>query len=123
MCSSDLRLVSKGKGGAKGLHSECGLSTFKNNCQRYAPTSASVLSLDLYTDKSDTVTVTFADSASQTESFSCAVPVVGGVWQSFVLEAKNFKSANGTSLADFTGEFKMTVSCRGEFVFNNVMWL
>lgn len=117
------RLVSKGKGGAKGLHSECGLSTFKNNCQRYAPTSASVLSLDLYTDKSDTVTVTFADSASQTESFSCAVPVVGGVWQSFVLEAKNFKSANGTSLADFTGELKMTVSCRGEFVLNNVMWL
>lgn len=117
------RIVAKGKSGAKGLHSECGLSTFKNNCQRYAPNSANVLSLDLYTDKDDTVTITFADAASQTEKYACAVSVVGGVWQSFVLEAKNFKSANGTSLADFTGEFKMTLTCRSEFALNNVMWL
>ncbi|MDE6585974.1 MAG: hypothetical protein K2K80_04780 [Clostridia bacterium] len=114
-------IVAKAKG-VKGLYSECGLSTLRMSNPQFTASATSLLSIDLYCDENTTITLTFSDLTTG-ESYVNNITVVGGVWQSAVLESKTFKSAGGVPLGSFVGEMKLTVSCPTGYAINNLMWL
>lgn len=115
------KLVTKTKG-VKGLFSECGLSTFRMSNPRFAPTTNSVLSMDFFSDEGSTLTLSFTDLSSG-EEYVNVISVVGGAWQTIISESKNFKTASGVPLADFTGDLKFTLTCPVGYAVNNIMWL
>ena len=115
------KLVTKTKG-VKGLFSECGLSTFRMSNPRFVPTTNSVLSMDFFSDEGSTLTLSFTDLSSG-EEYVNVISVVGGAWQTIISESKNFKTASGVPLADFTGDLKFTLTCPVCYAVNNIMWL
>lgn len=115
------KLVTKNKG-VKGLYSACGLETYRQNHPQFAPQNGNAFGIDLFCDKTAEVAITFTDLSSN-EDFVATVNVIGGVWQSFILECDAFKSASNSVLQSFTGETKLTVKCNVQFAINNVMWL
>jgi len=115
------KLVTKTRG-VKGLYSPCGLSTFRMSNPRFAPSKNSVLSIDFFSDENSVLTLTFIDITSG-EEYINEVSVVGGAWQTVISESKNFKTASGVPLADFTGDLKFTLKCPVGYAVNNIMWL
>lgn len=114
------RLVEKGD--VRGLYSPCGLTTYRMNHPRYAPSDGSVLKLDIFCDENAEISVTLQNAASG-EIFYHVVSVVGGVWQSIIAECEQFKNASGVSLNTFAGPFKFMIRCGVGYAVNNVMWL
>lgn len=114
-------LVEKAKG-VKGLYSEYGLSTFRMSNPQFSASATSLLSIDLFCDENSTITLTLSDLATG-ENYTNAISVVGGAWQSAVLESKTFKTASGVPLSSFVGEMKLTISCPVGYAVNNIMWL
>lgn len=108
--------------GVKGLYSQYGLSTYRLCNARFAPSAGNLLSADVFSDQNATVRVAVTDVSSG-EEYATTVAVVGGAWQNVIFESKIFKSANGASLNDFSGELKLTVTCDSQFAVNNIMWL
>ena len=90
--------------------------------QRFAPTTNSVLAIDFFSDENSTLSISFIDLASG-EEYVNVVSVVGGAWQTIISESKNFKTASGVPLSDFTGEFKFKLTCPVGYAVNNLMWL
>ena len=89
---------------------------------KFAPSKNSVLSIDFFSDETSTLTLTFIDITSG-EEYINEVSVVGGAWQTLICESKNFKTASGVPLADFTGDLKFTLTCASSYTVNNIMWL
>lgn len=114
------RLVEKGN--VRGLYSPCGLTTYRMNHPRYAPTEGSVLKLDIFCDENAEISVTLQNESTN-ERYYHVVSVVGGVWQSVVAECEQFKNAGGVSLNSFAGPFKFMIRCGVGYAVNNVMWL
>ncbi len=115
------RLVEKAKG-IIGLYSPCGLSSFRTNNPMYAPTGGNILSVDVFCDHTESVTVTFTDLETG-EEYSAAFTVVGGVWQKIIAECKVFKNSNGVSLDNFEREMMFTINSPSPFAINNFIWL
>lgn len=115
------RVVECGEG-LKGLYSPCGLSTYRLNSPRYMPSSDSVLKLDAYAAENSVMELVMT-SVSDNEQYKARVNLVGGAWQSIVLESKFFKSSGGKALSDFAERLRFTVTCPAEYAVNNVMWL
>lgn len=106
----------------KGICSSCGLSTYRLNSPRYAPSADSVLQFDAYSNENGQIELTL-ESAEDNTSYRATVNVVGEVWQNVILYANMFKNKQGVSLSDFTKGLKLTVRGKVEFALNNVMWL
>lgn len=105
-----------------GIYSPCGLATFRGNSDRYAPKNDSVLKFDVITDENGEVKVSFIDVETG-DCYMYSVECLGGVWQSELLDYKNFKTAQGTVLASFKKKLKLTIECDIPYAINNVMWL
>lgn len=115
------QIVTKGKG-IKGVYSPCGLTTYRINNPRYSPEEGNVLKLDVYCDESSEITFTLED-VSGGETYRYSQSVLGGVWQSIILESKMIKTANGTALAGYTQNLRLSIACGVPYAVNNVMWL
>ena len=115
------KLVEKAKG-VKGLYSPCGLSSFRVNNPIYAPNVGNVLSIDVFCDKSESVTLSFIDWETG-EEYSAVFNVVGGVWQKIIAECKTFKNLNGVSLDNYEREMMFTINSLSPFAINNFIWL
>lgn len=114
------KLVTKAKG-VKGIYSEYGLTSFRMSNPRFAPSSDSVFSLDVFCDENAKVTLTLTDAVSG-EDYVCKLDVIGGVWQNFLNEAGDFKSASGP-LAEFNSNLKLTLTSDVPCAVNNLIWL
>lgn len=115
------RLVAKAKG-VRGIYAEGGLSTYRINSPRFAPLESSILKLDIFCDDTRTVTIIMHDMAAN-EKYSFEAHVIGGVWQTLIAQSKDFKNAYSIALSDFSGQFRLSILCDGEYAVNNVMWL
>lgn len=108
--------------GIKGVYSESGLTTYRANSPRYCADGGNLLKCDIFCDETGELTLSVSDLKSG-EEYSSVQTVVGGVWQSVVLESKLFKSAGGVPLQSFAGNLKIDILCKKPFAVNNLMWL
>lgn len=115
------QVVTKAKG-IKGLYSVCGLTTYRMNNPRYSPEAGNVLKVDLFCDETAEVEFSIEDVTSN-EVYICPVRVLGGVWQTVLLESKFFKTLSGASLPEYSSNLKLNVNCAEQYAINNVMWL
>lgn len=115
------QIVTKAKG-IDGIYSEHGLTTYRLNSARYSPSRDKVLKVDVFCDKTAELVFTIEDSAAG-ETYRYSQSVLGGVWQSLVLNSKLFKNMNNVPLADFSHNVRFCVSCEEKYAINNVMWL
>ncbi len=115
------RIVVKSKG-VSGIYCKGGLSTYRMNNPRFAPTAGNMLSLDLFCDETAEVTLNLYD-LSTGEEYIYAVKIIGGVWQNVICESKTFKTLGGVSLSEFMSSMKFTVTCSVGYAVNNVLWL
>lgn len=106
----------------KGLFSEYGLTTFKMNNPKYAPSVGNMLKLDIISNATATVTLIFFD-ADTNDEYKDSIEIVGGVWQGLIAESKTFKNSNGTSMPVFKSNYRFSISCPVPFAVNNIMWL
>ncbi len=114
-------MVVKDKG-ISGIYSPCGLATFRISSGRYAPKEDSILKLDVYTDEKSEVKVSFIDVETG-DKYNSTIETLGEVWQSALIESKNFKTAQGASLSSFNNKLKLVIECGVPYAINNVMWL
>ncbi len=110
------------KNGVRGVYAEGGISTCRMNDPRYSPSEGSVLKLDVFCDNDCEFNLTLGN-LSTGEKYVYTVWVVGGVWQTVIAESKNFKTQNGISLQDFSGQLRLNLNCGTGYAVNNVMWL
>lgn len=110
------------KRGVAGLTSSCGLATYRLGNQRFAANESSLLSVDLFCDKTSEVAMNITDNSTG-EEYIYTVNIVGGVWQTVIAECNLFKTAAGVPLASFSGDYKFMVTCPAEYAINNFMWL
>lgn len=115
------QLVEKGKG-IKGIYAEQGLTTYRLSSPKYSPNKDNVLKLDVFCDETSEVNFTIED-ISEKETYKYSQSVLGGVWQSLILESKLFKNANGAQLSDYTHNIKFCICCDGRYAINNIIWL
>ena len=106
----------------KGLSSEYGLTTFRMNNPKFSPVGGNILKLDIISKATATVTLTFMDTNSK-EEYKDNIEIVGGVWQSYIIDCKSVKNSSGASLAEFKPNFKFSITCPVAFAVNNIMWL
>ncbi len=114
-------LVSKAKD-IKGVYSEYGLTTYRLSSSGYAPSKDNVLKVDVFCDKTAEITFTIVDSADG-EIYKYSQNILGGVWQSLILESKLFKTVNGSQLSDYAHNLRFCIFCEGNYAINNLMWL
>lgn len=115
------QIVTKNKG-IKGIYSVRGLTTYRLNSPRFAPNKDNLLKIDVFCDETSEITFTIEDSAEK-EVYKYSQSIIGGVWQSLILESKLFKTVNGVQLADYAHNLRFCISCDGEYAVNNLMWL
>jgi hypothetical protein len=123
LLSNDIlpQVVTKDKG-LKGIYSICGLSTYRLNSPRYAPEKDSVLKFDVCPDGDTVLNLTMKD-VNNGEIYTTNTNILGGVWQSVILESKLFKTASGASLSDFTKGLMFTINSKEKYAVNNFLWL
>lgn len=114
-------LVTAGKN-LKGIYSACGLASYRMNSPQFMPESDCVLRLDICPEANMQLELKMIN-VDNGEVFSAVRNVVGGVWQTVVLESKQFKAANGASLSDFVQSLQFIINGKGKYAVNNVMWL
>ena len=110
-------------GGLKGVYSVCGLMTFRLGSPGYAPSDDdAILKLDAVCDNSAEMVFCLID-ALHGETYRCSRFIAGGIWQSLLLECKDFKNEQGVHPATFAGNLKFTITCGEQYAVNNIMWL
>ncbi len=115
------QIVTKERG-ISGIYSPCGLSTYRMNTPKYAPEVNSVLKLDFFCD--ETAEVMFAlEDVDNGQIYKYGQSVLGGVWQTIIIESKYFKNLEGEQLSDFIHSLKFCINCEKEYAVNNLMWL
>ena len=115
------KVVTKAKG-IKGIYSEHGLTTFRLNSPGYAPKGDNVLKVDVFCDETSEITFTLEDSTDG-ETYKYSQVILGGVWQSLILESKLFKTVNGVQLSDYAHNLRLCINCEEKYAINNLMWL
>lgn len=115
------QIVTKAKG-INGIYSEHGLTTYRLNSARYAPSRDKVLKVDVFCDNTAEIIFMIEDTVA-CEAYRYAQTVIGGVWQSLVLQSKLFKNVNGSPLSDYSNNVRLCIDCEEKYAINNVMWL
>lgn len=116
------KIIECGDEKLKGLYSPCGLSTYRLNSPMFMPAADSILKFDIYVSNDCVLDIIMA-SVHNDDKFFVKIGLVGGMWQSIVLDSKSFKSVDGRALDNFLGGFSLTIKCPSEYAVNNVMWL
>ena len=115
------QIVTKAKG-IKGIYSEQGLTTYRLSSPKYSPKKGNILKLDVFCDETAEITFALVD-LDEKETYRYSQSVLGGVWQSLILESKLFKNVNGAQLSDFVHNMKFCISSDGRYAINNILWL
>lgn len=105
-----------------GIYSEYGLTTYRINSPGYAPVRDNLLKVDVFCDETAEITFTLVDS-NDGETYKYSQSILGGVWQSLILESKLFKTVNGVPLSDYAHNLRFCINCEGDYSINNLMWL
>lgn len=108
--------------GLSGVYSKCGLKTKRVMCPQFIPDNESILKFDICSEEDTLVTITLTTKDVRDE-YVATVNIIGGVWQSQIIEPKMLKNKSGTSLTDFTECECVSVNAEGKFALNNLMWL
>ena len=108
--------------GLDGVYSTHGLKTQRILSPQFNPDSESILKFDFCSEEATTVTVKLVTKYLK-EEYSASFGIIGGVWQSMIVEPKLLKNKFGYSLADFTECESISVNANGKFALNNLMWL
>ena len=108
--------------GLKGAYSVCGLMTYRLNNPCYSPSDDAILKMDVFCDNPAEVVFTMRDMDGG-EKFVAARQIAGGIWQSVLLESKDFKNGQGMHLASFNKKLRFSIVCDEQYAVNNVMWL
>lgn len=114
-------MVDKAKG-IKGIYSPFGLTTYRMNSPRYSPVKENILMIDVFCDETSEMTFVIEDS-NEKEIYKYSQSILGGVWQSLIIESKLFKTVNGVQLSDYAHNIRFCITCEGNYAINNVMWL
>ena len=114
-------VVDKTKG-VKGLYTKYGLTTFRLNNPKYTPSDGNILKMDVICDATANIVLTYFN-ANTKEEYKEEIYIVGGVWQSIIVERNSFKNSNGTALAEFSSNCKFSITSEVPFAVNNIMWL
>ncbi|MCM1234055.1 MAG: S9 family peptidase [Ruminococcus flavefaciens] len=115
------QIVTKAKG-IDGIYSVRGLTTYRLNSPRYAPKKDNLLKIDVFSDETSEITFTIEDAAAR-ETYKYSQSILGGVWQSLIIESKLFKTVNGVQLSDYAHNLRFCITCDGNYAVNNIMWL
>ncbi len=115
------QLVTKERG-INGIYSPGGLTTYRMNNPKYAPEANSILKLDFFCDDKAEVSFTLED-VDNGEVYEYSQKVLGGVWQTIIIESKYFKNIDGEQLSDYIHSLKFCITCEKEYAVNNLMWL
>ena len=91
-------------------------------CPQFKPDKESILKFDICSKEDTQVTVKLTTKYVR-EEFVATVNIIGGVWQSLIIEPKMLKNKSGVSLSDFTECESVSVNAEGKFALNNLMWL
>lgn len=105
-----------------GIYSTGGLATNRIKAPRFAPDRDSILKLDICADENITIDISLK-KGNNGETFYIKQNVIGGVWQSQILNPKMFKNNNGISLNNFIGCETLILTASGKFALNNLIWL
>ncbi len=108
--------------GLDGVYSDCGLKSTRITSPQFSPDAESMFKLDICSEEDTEVTVKFTNKYSQ-EEYAYTVAIIGGVWQSLIVNAKSLKNKSGTPLTDFTECDSLSVNAAVKFALNNLMWL
>ncbi|MGN1060649.1 MAG: hypothetical protein ACI4QN_02840 [Candidatus Coproplasma sp.] len=108
--------------GLYGVYSICGLKTKRIMCPQFMPDKESILKFDICSEEDTSVTVKLTTKYAR-EEYVATVNIIGGVWQSQIIEPKLLKNKSGVSLSDFTECESVSVNAEGKFALNNLMWL
>jgi dienelactone hydrolase len=106
----------------QGIYSICGLTSYRITSPRYAPEQNSILKLDVFVDESAELVLTMFD-VEAIKMYTVKLDIVGGVWQSIIIESKQFKSMQNVSLSDYKHSLRFGIYCKVPYAINNVMWL
>ena len=115
------QIVTKTKG-IKGIYSEHGLTSYKMISPKFAPKKDNILKFDVFCDETAEVTITLVDLIEK-ETYRYSQSILGGVWQSLILESKLFKNSNGVQLSNFNCNLKFCINCDCPYAINNIIWL
>ena len=96
--------------------------TYRLNNPCYSPSDDAILKMDVFCDNPAEVVFTMRDMGGG-EKFVAARQIAGGVWQSVLLESKDFKNGQGMHLASFNKKLRFSIVCDEQYAVNNVMWL
>ncbi|MGN0808292.1 MAG: hypothetical protein ACI4MN_07600 [Candidatus Coproplasma sp.] len=108
--------------GLDGVYSKCGLKTQRIMAPQFLPDKESILKFDICSEIDTSVTVKLITKYVR-EEYVVTLNIIGGVWQSLIIEPKTLKNKYGAPLADFTGCESVTVNVEGKYALNNLMWL
>lgn len=108
--------------GLDGVYSECGLKTKRILSPQFMPEAESILKFDICSEIDTSVTVRLITKYLKDE-FSASFNIIGGVWQSLIIEPKMLKNRYGASLNDYTECESLSINTEVKFALNNLMWL
>lgn len=108
--------------GLDGVYSEGGLKTQRIMSPQFKPDGESILKFDICSEEDTMVTVKLTTKYLR-EEYVASFAIIGGVWQSMIVEPKLLKNKFGAPLADFTECESISVNANGKFALNNLMWL
>lgn len=108
--------------GLSGVYSKSGLTTKRGMSPQFKPDAESILKFDICSEQDTSVTVKVTTKYIN-EEFVVFNNIIGGVWQSLIIEPKMLKNKAGASLVDFSDCATITVNAENKFALNNLMWL
>ena len=117
--------VKKGPMSIEGVTSKGGLLTFKIGADRYKPDEYAMLMMDLFVKESVEITVSLISKyfGEKCEYFTTAHIKGGKIWHNLCLEMSRFKTAEGRILKSYKDIEALSITCTGEFLVNNVLWV
>ncbi len=119
-------LVQKGPNGIDGITSMFPLSTHKIANSTFRGEAEQLLLFDLYSLTAQTVRVELRSNCGLEDEqiFVATREAVGGeIWEKMEFSAKDFKTADGLSLQDFSRCTFLSISGETKVVINNMLWL
>ncbi|MGN0812805.1 MAG: hypothetical protein ACI4MQ_04755 [Candidatus Coproplasma sp.] len=108
--------------GLDGVYSVCGLKTQRIMSPQFMPDEESILKFDICSGEDTSVTVKLTTKFLR-EEYVATFNIIGGVWQSMIIEPKILKNKFGASLSSFVECESVSVNAEGKFALNNLMWL
>lgn len=109
----------------KGANCYGGLLTFKMNADKYKPKDDAILMFDIFVkENTEGVVKLLANYFGEKIEYVAKVKLTGGqIWHNVKLELKQFKTAEGMGLRDYSKIQAIEIDANGEYLVNNILWV